>query len=150
MIDMRQDMGPDGGAHRAAEPQPIGSLTLADGLGVAYSCWVFPARAPVRVADAAFAFSRLEGIWPQPVFIGWAGAWPLRLGLHPMREAALTLGAIHILVHRPDPDDPVPARAAAERLIAWHRPVLNAEPARVPPALAERGLAAARPPRKPA
>lgn len=113
---------------------------LSDGWGTVYRCAVYPVRAPVTVTRAVFAFSRLDGIWPEPVFLGAAGDWALRLALHPRREEAIALGAIHLLIHAPDPDDPLAPAEAVERLVAFHRPRLNAAPPPQPPAIRERAL----------
>lgn len=117
-------------ASEGESPQrPLGVLTLVDADGVGYSCMAYPARAALLLAGEVYAFTRLEGIWPQPVLIGVAPAEGVSAAEIPQRAEALEFGAVHLLVHAPDPDDPVPAADAAARLIAHYRPVLNLSPA---------------------
>ncbi|MGF1445076.1 MAG: hypothetical protein ACFBRM_02625 [Pikeienuella sp.] len=137
MADWTTQMAQDGGGG----PRRIGRLSLADGFGVVYTFSVYPARVEMPVHRAVFAYSRLEGIWPAPVFIGSVGEQPLPICRHPMRAEALRLGAIHLLVHKPDPDDRVDAAEAARRLVAWHRPVLNLAPPQSSPARTDQGRA---------
>lgn len=103
----------------------LGTLPLRDGQGVAYTFTVYPVRALVSARDAVYAFSRLEGIAPVPVLIDAAHSLALRLRGHERLEQAIGLGAVHLLVHVPEPDDPVGHREAAARLAAFHRPALN-------------------------
>ncbi|MGF1501195.1 MAG: hypothetical protein ACFBSD_05195 [Paracoccaceae bacterium] len=114
--------------HLDTLPRPVGRLTLCDGYGMAYYSDVFSIRAEIAAAEAVFVFSRLEGIWPQPLFVGLIGAVPVQLDRHPMRARAMALGGVHLILHKPEPDDPVKAPDAAERMIAWYRPVLNGAP----------------------
>ncbi len=115
----------------------LGTLPLWDGQGVSYSFTVYPVRAIVTARDAVFAFSRLEGILPVPVLIDGAHALALRLRGHERLEQAIALGAVHLLVHVPDPDDPIGFREAARRLALFHRPALNRGQPRFLPAAPE-------------
>lgn len=119
-------------------PLQIGWLNLTDGGGTQYAFRVYPARALPAASASVFAFSRLEGTQPVPVYIGHAPA-PEGPESAARRQlaAAVALGAIHALVHEPDPEDPVAADEAARRLIAHYRPPLNRS---APPVLPERSL----------
>lgn len=111
---------------QAGPERAIGSLGLEDGRGVLYSLDAYPVRArPKVVGLVTYAFCRLEGAWPQPLFIGTTDRLAVRLKDHAALAPALGLGAVYLLVHRPDPEDAIDAEAAAKRLVEWHRPVLN-------------------------
>ncbi|WP_285672617.1 hypothetical protein [Paralimibaculum aggregatum] len=126
----------DGDAQvEAAGVRRIGTLSLTDAEGVTYACEVYPIRSPLVITRAVYIFSRFEGIWPHPVYVEAAGDLPVMAAQHPQFEPALGLSAIHLLVHRPDNDDPIPVREAAERLADVYRPILNArasEPVALP------------------
>lgn len=99
----------------------IGSLPLWDDRGTAYTFAAYPVRACPDLGEAVFALCRLEGILPVPCFVGTADA----VDTEAVREAAIGMGAVYLLVHRPEPGDPVDYREAASRLARAHRPPLN-------------------------
>jgi hypothetical protein len=73
----------------------------------------------------AYAFVRLEGTELVPLYVGAAPALAERLRGHERLAEARALGAAYLLVHVPDPEDPVPHDEAARRLALHHRPPLN-------------------------
>lgn len=110
---------------RSLRPRRLGQLVLSDGLGVAYTFEVHALRSQPVAFDAVFAFVRLEGAQPVPLFICCAEDLSIRLGACPEREAARDLGASYLLVHVPEEGDDVSATAAAGRLRSWYCPALN-------------------------
>ncbi len=114
-----------GGDAPASGPAPIGRLSLLDGQGMRYFFTAYPVRAVPTGERAAYAFARLEGTEPVPLFVDSAEALAPRLADHERMEEAVALGAVYLLVHMPDPEDPLPHTEAARRLAAHHRPPLN-------------------------
>ena len=124
--------------------RPVGSLGLWDGAGTHYTFTAYPVRARPAASDAVYALCRLEGILPVPLMVASADDLGEALADAGMLEDAIALGAVYLLVHRPEAGDPVGHREAAARLVRAHRPPLNRRvPGRRAPAAPAAGQQAA-------
>ena len=96
---------------------------LFDGFNANYPFSIFSIQAIPNATNAVYIFCYFQGNGYVLLYVGAAGDLSTRLSGHDRMQAALNMGATHLLVYAPDPS----YMDVERRFIAHYKPALNVQ-----------------------